>query len=146
MLYRAPVAEVKAGRVNRRYGYLAIVMQYYPRFLGKELTDAYLKSLAPDKSLFTEFKALELASDHDAAFEAVKYQSRFEITPAGWKDLEALAGISSARDVFLICQCNLDQRCHADLLLLAAQARFNARIPTLRKAYPEFSARLCRTA
>ncbi len=143
MLYRAPVREVKLGRVSRRYGRVVVVMRHYPRFLPKENVDEYCRSLAPELALFTEFKARERAlGDHDRAFAEVNYPARFDLVPAGWVDLERLAHESRQRSVYLICQCELDQRCHADLLLLAARRRFGAETPALRFEYPEFEARL----
>ena len=53
-------------------------MQYYPRFVKKELVDEYLRTFAPDKELFTEFKAQDRKlKNHDLAFAAVSYEERF---------------------------------------------------------------------
>jgi hypothetical protein len=143
MLYRASVQDAKTGAVTRRRGHLAVVMQFYPRFLAKNLVDEYARALAPDKALFRHFKDQEGAcGDHDAAFAQVDYENRFSLTVAGWNDLERLAGLSGSRDVFFICQCSLNQKCHADLLLLAARYFFHASIPLPRIKYPLFEARL----
>ncbi len=143
MLFRAGVQDVKTGAVTRRRGYLAVVMQFYPRFLSKQLVDEYARALAPERGLFGEFKALDRSGgDHDAAFAQVDYENRFALTPAGWQDLERLSGASRERDVYLICQCPLHQKCHADLLLLGARYFFQASIPQPRISYPLFEARL----
>lgn len=143
MLYRASVQDVKTGRVARRYGYLAVVMQFYPRFLSKELVHEYLHELAPERALFLEFKALAREKgDHNAAFAEVGYEDRFGLSPEGWTALERLSGQAKEGNVFLICQCSPLDRCHADLLLLLARHRFAARTSHPRLAYPCFEARL----
>ena len=143
LLYRASVQDVRQGNPSRKRGCLVVVMQFYPRFLTREKVDEYVRGLAPDKALFTEFKSQERASaDHDGAFEAVDYQNRFDLVPAGWSELQRLSDHSKTRDTFLICQCALHQRCHADLLLLATRYFFQADIPAPRIKYPLFEVRL----
>jgi uncharacterized protein YeaO (DUF488 family) len=143
MLYRASVRDVKSGSFSRKYAHLAIVMQFYPRGLSKEVVDENLHCLAPDRELFAEFKAKEKSEgDHNRAFELVAYEARFTWSETGLENLERLTEISKERDVFLICQCFNSDRCHADLLLLLARARFSAKIPFLRQRYPVFEARL----
>jgi len=143
MLYRLPIQDVKAGTVTRRQGHLAVVMQYYPRFLSKDLVDEYVKALAPDKALFTEFKSLDRSlGSHEDAFQQVRYEERFTLSPEGWAALERISHAAYERDAFLICQCALSERCHGDLLLLAARKRYGAAIPAPRLRYPIFEARL----
>ena len=143
MLYRFAVNELKAGALQRRYGYSVVVMQYYPRFVKKELVDEYLRTLAPDKELFTEFKALDRKfGDHDLAFEKVRYEERFSLSAAGVDDLKRLSALSLTQDVYLFCQCRATERCHADLLLLAARLWFRAPIQWIRVKYPRYEARL----
>jgi len=140
MLYRASVLDVKQGRVNSRYGYLVVVMQYYPRFVKKDLIHEYLRVLAPEKELFTEFKALARETgDHNRAFEEIGYQKRFEISQAGQEELARLSEMAATRDVYLICQCASLERCHADLLLLFARKHFGANAQSPRLAYPDFT-------
>src|SRR5688572_2952026 len=125
MLYRASVQDIKDKRVTRRSGYLAVVMQYYPRFLKKEMIDEYVHTLAPDRVLFTEFKERDRAlKDHDAAFAGVDYENRFTLTDEGLANLERLSELSCERDVILVCQCLPVEKCHADLLLLLAKKHF----------------------
>lgn len=143
MLYRAPVQEVKSGRISRRYGYLVVVMQYYPRFLPKTAIDEYVRALAPDRELFTEFKAKDRKlSDHDKAFAEVRYEERFRLTEEGEEELGRLSEMAKGRDVFLLCQCASLEHCHADLLLLAARYWFGAAIQHVRVSYPVFEARV----
>jgi len=143
MLARYPVKELQTGTLSRRYAYTVVVMQHYPRFVRKELVDEYLRCLAPDKPLFTEFKTLEREiKDHDLAFQTVSYQQRFWVSDAGREALERLSALATLRPVYLLCQCAALQRCHADLLLLTARRYFQAPIQTVRVKYPEFEQRL----
>lgn len=143
MLYRASVYDVKDGRISRRYGYLVIVMQFYPRFIRKEMIDEYVHDLAPARELLTEFKALDRKlKDHDRAFGEVQYEERFGVSDVGLGHLERLSEQAKTRDVFLICQCGPRERCHADLLLLTARRRFSAGIQAPRVKYPVFEKRI----
>lgn len=143
MLFRAPVQHVKSGKISRKNSYLAVVMRHYPRYTPKELIDEYIPALAPDLELFREFKETErITGDHNLAFETVKYQERFDLTEEGWAALESVAKIAQTKSVYLICQCNHDLRCHCDLLLIAARARFNAPISQLPFSYPVFAGRV----
>ena len=143
MLYRAPVADLKSGRIARRYSYTVVVMQHYPRFLPKEMVDEYLHCLAPERGLFSEFKALDRETkDHDAAFAAVRYEERFAVGPEGAEALGRLSQLSRERDVFLLCQCKTLERCHADLLLVLARRWFKAPTSYVRVSYPTFEARV----
>lgn len=143
MLYRASTKDVKDGRVNRRYGYIAVVMQHYPRFLAKDLMDEYVHALAPDRKLFSDFKAKDRElKNHDLAFDTVDYEARFELSAEGMGHLERLSALAIDRDVFLVCQCQSLERCHGDLLLLQARTFFNAKIQRPRLRYPTFETRL----
>lgn len=143
MLYRASTKDVKDGRLSRRYGYLVVVMQYYPRFLKKEMVDEYVNALAPDRALFTEFKARSREiEDHDRAFQEVSYEDRFQVSAEGMGQLERLSQMAAERDVFLICQCQSLEHCHGDLLLLLASHTFGAKIQRPRVSYPAYERRL----
>lgn len=118
-------------------------MQFYPRFLKREMVDEYLHSLAPPRDLFTEFKAKDRElKDHDKAFLAVAYESRFGINEKGILELARLSEISSGKDVFLLCQCLATEKCHGDLLLLLAKGWFAPPIQRIRPRYPEFERRI----
>ncbi|MBY0370068.1 DUF488 family protein, partial [bacterium] len=119
--------------------YLAIVMRHYPRFVPRDLVDAYLPQLAPAPDLFREFKDLERSTGaHDAAFAQVKYESRFTLQPEGESALSDLSERAREQDVYLLCQCALNQKCHTDLLLILAAHRWRAPTPMLRLRYPDF--------
>lgn len=143
MLRRASVQDIQSGRVNRDQAYLAVVMRFYPRFLKKEKVDVYIRDLAPEATLFAEFKKKdrELAN-HNSAFYLVKYEARFDLTPAGRAKLKELSDLSHERDVVLICQCRDFDRCHCDLLLLWAERHYGAKAQGLIFDYPDFKARL----
>src|SRR4051812_13971517 len=137
MLFRAPVRELKRGRIARRRSYTVVVTQHYPRGLGKELVDEYRRSLAPERALFVEFKALDRElGDHDRAFETVRYEERFTIGAEGASDLKRLGELARERDVILFCQCLAPERCHADLLLLMARHWFASPTSIVRVRYP----------
>lgn len=139
MLYRASVKDLKDRRITKRTGHIAVVMQYYPRFVPKEGIDEYLRTLAPDRELFTEFKArARELKDHNRAFAEVEYEKRFQLSGAGKEDLKRLSALSKERDVFLVCQCASLDRCHADLLLLLARHWFQVPTQTPRSPYPHF--------
>lgn len=143
MLYRAPVIQLKNGTISRRHAYIVVVMLHYPRFLTKALVDEYLRSLAPDKTLFSEFKNLERsAKDHELAFDSVRYEERFIVDPTGAEHLARLCELSRQRDVILICQCQPLERCHADLILLLAKHWFQASTQRIRPRYPKFCERI----
>lgn len=143
MLYRASVQDVKDERISRRRTHLAVVMQYYPRFLAKDRIDEYVRALAPQRGLFTEFKAKDRElKDHNRAFELVQYESRFGLTPEGLSALARLSEVARTKDVAFLCQCAAVDKCHGDLLLLMARRWHGANTPPLRHAYPIFETRL----
>lgn len=89
------------------------------------------------------FKETERAlKDQNAAFEKVRYEERFEVSPEGLAHLERLSDKARARDVYLVCQCDFEQRCHGDLLLLTARHRFKALVSQIPFTYPTYEGRL----
>jgi uncharacterized protein YeaO (DUF488 family) len=143
MLRRASTADLTTGRISRADGYVVVVMRFYPRFLAKDRRDEYLRTLAPEATLFAEFKREDRRlGDHDGAFAAVDYEGRFWLAAAGRQDLARLVELASTRDVYLVCQCETEQRCHGDLLLLMAHSLFGAELPSMRQSYPVFCERL----
>lgn len=133
MLKQATVADVSSLRVTRRHGYIVVVTHYYPRFLKKKLIDEYLRVLAPSKDLLHEYKVKEavLKGQHDQAFEDVDYENKFTLVPAAFDHLQRLSGMAEARDVYLVCHCQIGQRCHREILLALAKDHFQARISRL---------------
>jgi uncharacterized protein YeaO (DUF488 family) len=143
MLLRAPVAALKAGQISKRHAHVVVAMRHYPRFTPKELVHEYVRALAPEATLFSEFKALDRSlKEHNLAFAAVRYEERFQLAPEGVAQLQRLAAQAATKDVYLICQCDHEQRCHCDLLLLLAQAREGAAVAQLPFEYPIFAARI----
>ncbi len=139
MLYRISVQDIKENKITTRFGYIVVVMQYYPRFLAKTLIHEYCRELAPDRALFTEFKAMEKTlGDHNLAFDRVEYETRFRLTDLGIQALERLSAQASDRNVYLACQCSPLQKCHGDLLLLLAKNNFHAKAQHPRVSYSKF--------
>ena len=143
MLDRASVAEVKAARVSKADGYLVVAMRLYPRFLPRGLTNEYTKSLAPEAALFGRYRDLKKQSgQQNQAFQSAGYEQSFALSQEGMHDLARLASLSMDKNVFLICQCDRQEYCHVDLLLLMAESRFGASIGKLPYDYPAFRERL----
>ena len=143
MLDRASVAEVKAARVSKADGHLVVAMRLYPRFLPKGLTNEYTKSLAPEAALFGRYRDLKKKSgQQNQAFQSAGYEQSFALSLEGMNDLERLTTLSRDQKVFLICQCDRQEYCHVDLLLLIAEHRFGASIGKLPYDYKEFMERL----
>ena len=118
-------------------------MRFYPRFVPREQADSYIRALAPEATLFSEFKERQRKlANHNSAFYLVKYEERFALTPAGIQELKKLSELSKTQDVTLICQCQDFERCHTDLLLLMARKYFQAPIQGPIFDYPDFTRRL----
>lgn len=131
MIRQATVADIGAKRVTRIHGHVVVVTQYYPRFLKKNLIHEYAHDLAPTRKLLTEFKTAERADadeDHDRAFDDVDYESKFTLSAEGLASLQRLAEISRERTVYLVCHCKVGQRCHREILMIAAEKLFGAKI------------------
>lgn len=142
MLKQASVSQVRSGELNKDQGYLSVTMRTYPRGLKKELIDEYRADLAPDLELFREFKELQASVGHEQAFEQVRYEDRFELGRRPLLHLEELVRISQKQDVYLICQCDVGQYCHREILMLMAQKKFGAEIAPIHHSYEKFLARL----
>ncbi len=143
MLRRMPAIDISQGRVTRTQSHIVVVMRFYPRFLPKDLRDEYIRELAPPDALFKEFKERQRKlNNHNQAFDYVHYERRFTLTPAGLKQLAKFAELARTQDVVLVCQCRDFERCHCDLLLLIARARWGAEIRGPIFSYPEFEQRL----
>ena len=108
--------------------------------------DEYARELSPEPELLKRFLAEKRrhGGDHNYPFHVVGYERRFHPPPAALEKLKALAERSRAEDVYLICQCGEDERCHRELLLLLARTWHGAATEPLRFAYPVFESRLRR--
>lgn len=142
MLKQGSIFQLNSNRIQRTDGHLVITMCYYPRGLSKKDRHEFLACLAPDRKLLADYKAAEKKVGHDAAFAECRYEERFELTTEGWAALERLTEISRERNVYLICQCEMKQHCHREILLLAAQKQFGAEIGPVYFDYPVFMKRL----
>ena len=143
MLRRASVWDIENERVTKDKFYLVVAMRFYPRFLKREKVDEYVRALAPQAELFTEFKSKQRKSaNHNSTFYLVDYESRFDLTEEGLNQLAEVSKLSKERDVALVCQCRDFDRCHCDLLLLWAKHAFTAPVTGLIFDYPVFQKRL----
>jgi uncharacterized protein YeaO (DUF488 family) len=143
MILRASLAEIKKGSVTKEDGYLVVAMRTYPRFLLKSAIDDYKQSLSPQKELFEHYRELkkQIGSQNEA-FERAQYQSKFALTPSGLLDLKDLVEKSKNKNVYLICQCEKNERCHVDLMLLIAKHKYAAEIGSLPFEYSVYSSRV----
>lgn len=143
MLKQASTADLKAKTVSRADGLIVIAMRTYPRQITKLERDEYVVDLSPDAALFRDFKDAERAlGDHDQAFAEVRYEERFVLGSGALAELRRLARAAEERDVYLVCQCAMGQRCHRELLLMGARHAFDAPADLPRNAYPIFAKRL----
>jgi len=143
MLRKGCVKDLKSGRVARELGYVAVCMCRYPRGLPKSVIDTYSHELAPTQELLDEFHAERKRLDnHNAAFLSMNYQKKFVLTPTAVEQLRDLAECAKSGDVFVVCQCEMKERCHRELLLIAAKRWFGAATELRAFSYPDFEARL----
>lgn len=144
MLKKASVEDLKSGAISRDQSYIVITMCHYPRGMRKELSDEYVKALAPDAGLLKDFLAAKKkhAGNHNAAFAAVRYEQRFTLDAGALAELRRLAEISQDRDVTFVCQCAPDQRCHRELLLILARRWYGAQTELRKFSYPLFERRV----
>ena len=146
MIKQATVEDVSNSRITKRHGRIVVTTRYYPRFLKRKLVDDYEGVLAPTKALLTEFKAREeelgeLEKAHDQAFEDVVYESKFNLSEAGFAKLREYVALSSHQDVYFVCHCKLGQRCHRELLLMIAKT-MGAAVGRIYLKYPVFAERI----
>ncbi len=144
MLKQSSTDALRDGTLTREKGYIVVGMHHYPRGLKKGLRDEYVSALAPSDALlkdFLEHKKIP-GEDHNAAFVACGYEKRFGITAEGLGHLQRLIELSRKRDVYLVCQCRVDERCHRELLLTLAKDWYGAKIGALRFEYVDFATRL----
>ena len=145
MLKQARVEDISKNRITKLHGHIVVVTHYYPRFLKRKLVDEYIKELAPHRELLTDFKNSEKEiGDHDQGFEAMDYESKFTLSESGLAELSRLSSLSSMKDVYLVCHCTVGQRCHRELLLMIAKARFGANVGRVHQTYLTFDQRLKR--
>lgn len=144
MLKKGCVDDLKSGALSRSDGVIVLPMCHYPRGMSKARVDEYVKALGPSKALLDDFHAERerLNGNHNAAFLACRYQDKFSLSDAGVVALERFAALSAERDVYFVCQCALDQRCHRELLLIMARKWWGAKTELRTFSYPDFERRL----
>ncbi len=135
MLKQASVNQIRKGLVGRKDGYIVIGMCTYPRGLRKELHDEYRNDLAPDRALFKDFKHYQKSLGHEEAFQKSDYERRFSLSESGFDHLQYLSDLSKEQDVYLVCQCEVGQRCHREILMLIARRQFGAPIDRIFNRY-----------
>ena len=140
MLKQASVEQVRNLQLPRENSHIVIAMCYYPRGIKKELSDEFRSELAPDRTLFTEWKEVEKAHGHDQAFITTRYEERFTLSPTGLYHLKKYS--ESPLDTYLVCQCKTGERCHREMLLLTGKLKYQAPIDKVFNSYPTYEKRI----
>lgn len=134
-LRQGSVPQIRKGQLTKQHGHLVIAMCFYPRGLKKELRDEYRADLAPDRILFKEFKEFQKRFGHEAGFIQSHYEKRFSLSPNALEHLKELSELSKIKDVYLVCQCTIGERCHREMLLLTAEKLYGAAIGQVFQEY-----------
>jgi len=144
-LKQASVSDIRKQRITRKHGKIVLTMCHYPRGVERKLVDKYVKSLAPNKTLLTTFlKLKDQLGDHNQAFAAARYETLFHLTEEGMEELEVISNESKLSDVFLVCQCNENEKCHRDLLLILAEEMFGAKVCKRQFSFNGYSSRIAK--
>ncbi len=142
MLKQASINQIRSGALTRENGYIVISMCFYPRGLKKELKDEFRNDLAPTPELLKDFKHFQALEGHGAGFEKSHYEERFSLSRRAFEYFRWLAKSSVEKDVYLVCQCELGERCHREILLLIAQKEFEIATDPVFHTYPIYLKRL----
>lgn len=146
MLKQASVSEIRNGKVTRRDGKIVLAMCHYPRGVAREMVDEYTRALAPtDKLLGMFLKLRDQLNDHNKAFAAARYEALFALDKKGMDILESLSNDARHNDVYLVCQCKDEEKCHRDLLLILAEECFSAKVCKRSFQYKSYAARVARS-
>lgn len=142
MLKQARVDDLRKGRITKEDGYLVVATRHYPRGVKKDLFHKFEYCLAPTKELLAEFldEVKKRDGDHNAGFLGMKYARKFRLSEKGWWKLREYAELSKRMDVYLICHCKSEDRCHRELLLLLAQRFVAADIDPPVNTFDDFTA------
>lgn len=138
MLKQGSVSQIRTGELTKQSGHLVVTMCFYPRGLKKMLFHEYQSKLAPDRALFKDFKKYQKEFGHEEGFKKSNYEKRFALSPESIEKLQALSQLSKEKDVYLICQCEMGDRCHREMLLILAKEKFKAKTDTVKNDYPVF--------
>ena len=142
MLTQGSVDQVRKQEIDRAVSHIVIAMCFYPRQIKKEWRDDSITALGPDRELFNEWKAWERKVGHDEAFNKVHYEERFTPNPIALYQLQKLSQLANEKDVYLICQCQVGERCHREMLMLIARDKYGAKIGPLFHSYPVLEKRI----
>lgn len=144
MLQQASVEQIRQQQIPRINTRLVIAMCYYPRGLKKKFSDDFRNILAPDRNLFKEWKEQEKIAGHEKAFIETDYENRFYLSPIALYMLKSYTeeSVATNKDIFFICQCEMGQRCHREILLLTAAKKYGANIGPLYHQYPTYEQRI----
>jgi uncharacterized protein YeaO (DUF488 family) len=142
MLLQASVDQVRKQEIPRENSLIIITMCYYPRGIKKEWRDDFRSILAPDRELFKEWKAFEKEKGHDEAFKLSHYEERFSLTPIALTLLKVYGEWSREKDIYFVCQCKVGERCHREMLMLAAYKKYGAFVSNIFHTYPAFESRI----
>lgn len=142
MLKQASIQQVWAQEIPRQNSVIVIAMCFYPRGVKKEWRDDYKKELAPDRELFREWKEAEKLHGHVEAFVHSKYEERFQLSWLGEQYLKYYCNESRTKDVYLVCQCKLGEKCHREMLMLHGKIKYAAEIDKVFNDYAVYLARI----
>lgn len=117
-------------------------MCFYPRGVKKEWRDDYKKDLAPDRELFREWKEAEKRVGHTEAFVESRYEERFQLSWLGEQYLNYYCKESLTKDVYLVCQCKVGEKCHREMLMLHGKLKYGAEIDRVFNDYSIYVSRI----
>lgn len=142
MLKQASIEQIRRQEIPRANSHLVIAMAYHPRGIKKEWRDDYRGELAPDRELFKDWKEHEQKYGHAEAFARSNYEERFTPSPLALFHLQEYIRLAEEKDVYLICQCQMGERCHREMLLLIARKKYGAKTDKIFHDYPTLEKRI----
>ena len=115
-----PLLISKHVRLNREPsdGTRLLVMRYWPRGVGREQFDAWLRELAPSPELLRWCRAQEKRPDFDADAFAATWKARY--VAEMFRQREPIGELRQRHEggetITLLCACHDPDRCHRKLL------------------------------
>jgi uncharacterized protein YeaO (DUF488 family) len=140
MFKQGSVSQVRNQEIPREQSHIVITMCYYPRGVKKEWSDEFRNILAPSRELFKEWKDFEKSFGHDEAFKLSRYEERFELSRMALGYLQVYG--ESPKDTYFICQCEVGERCHREMLLLVVKNKLAGKVEKIFHDYPIFEKRI----
>ena len=95
-------------------GVRALVTRYWPRGVGKDAIDRWLRDLGPAPELIKLWKSGKIDWDRFRKDYLDEYKSLDK--SALLKELKDFIKGSREKDVTLLCTCRIEERCHRDIL------------------------------